>query len=59
VLGSIPWREAGVIDGMLPQPSIEPTPFARFGNWIPLLLGFALLIAGIALGARGRYRRKT
>lgn len=59
VLASIPWREAGVIDAQLPQPSIEPTPFARFGNWIPLLFGFALLIAGIALAASRRYRRDT
>jgi hypothetical protein len=31
--------------------------FARAGNLIPLLIGFALLIAGIALGSSRRYRR--
>jgi LPXTG-motif cell wall-anchored protein len=28
--------------------------FARFGNVIPLLLGFALIIGGIVLGRRHR-----
>ena len=59
LLDSIPWREAGVIDAVLPPASLEPTLFARFGNLIPLLLGFVLLLAGIALGASGRYRRGT
>ena len=56
---SIGWREAGVIDSRMPARSVFPTPFAKFGNAIPLALAFILLIAGIALGARGRYRRKT
>ena len=34
----------------------SPTPFARFGNVIPLALGFLLLIAAIALGRSRRYR---
>jgi apolipoprotein N-acyltransferase len=37
----------------LPSPT-TPTPFARFGNLIPLLLGFALLIGGIAMGRTRR-----
>lgn len=56
---SLAWREAGVIDGVLPPAAIAPTPFGRFGNLIPLLLGFALLIAAIALGSSRRYRRRT
>jgi apolipoprotein N-acyltransferase len=53
VANSIPWNRAGVIDAILPSPT-TPTPFARFGNLIPLLLGFALLIGGIAMGRTRR-----
>ncbi len=59
IVDSIGWREAGVIDAALPPPALSPTPFARAGNIIPLLLALALLIAAIALGASGRYRRRT
>jgi apolipoprotein N-acyltransferase len=59
IVESIGWRQAGVIDAALPPPSLSPTPFARAGNIIPLLLAAALLIAAIALGASGRYRRRT
>jgi apolipoprotein N-acyltransferase len=51
---SIPWRAAGVIDAALPPPSDGPPLFARFGNIIPLLLGFLLVAGGIVLG---RHRR--
>ena len=55
VVKSLPWRTAGVIDAVLPPPAqLAPTPFARFGNIIPLLLGFVLIIAGIVLGRRRR-----
>lgn len=54
VIDSLPWRTAGVIDASLPAP-LRPTPFARFGNTIPLALGFLLLIAAIALDRRRRY----
>ena len=53
VLNSVPWNRAGVIDAILPSPT-TPTPFARLGNLIPLLLGFALLIGGIAVGRTRR-----
>ena len=64
IVQSLPWRTAGVIDSELPPPAIVPTPFARFGNLIPLLLAFALMIgafalATIALGSAQRYRRAT
>jgi apolipoprotein N-acyltransferase len=55
VVASIPLGQAGVIDGNLPLPSVVLSPFARAGNLIPLALGFALLIAAIALGRRRRY----
>ena len=53
VLNALPWQTAGVIDADLPH-ATGPTLFARFGNLIPLLLGFALLIAGIAVGRTRR-----
>lgn len=51
---SLPWRTAGVIDAVIPPAANSPTPFARFGNVIPLILGFLLIIGGIVLGRRGR-----
>ena len=50
---SLPWNTAGVIDSRIPLSS-GPTLFARFGNIIPLLLGFALLLSGIVLGRTRR-----
>jgi apolipoprotein N-acyltransferase len=49
LLQSVPWRTAGVIDSRLPAPR-PPTPFARFGNILPLL--FALLLAALAMVAQ-------
>jgi apolipoprotein N-acyltransferase len=56
IVASLPWRTAGVIDGVLPPAASRPTVFARYGNAIPLLLGFALVIAAIALSGGRRYR---
>jgi apolipoprotein N-acyltransferase len=56
LLRSLPWRTAGIIDTRLPPPH-APTPFARLGNVLPLLL--ALLLAAIAaLAERIAGRRK-
>ncbi len=52
LLHSIGWKTAGTIDSVLPAP-LAPTPFARFGNLIPLTLAFLLLFSAIAL-VRGR-----
>jgi apolipoprotein N-acyltransferase len=57
VVREIGWNEAGVIDGYLPATAAQPTPFARFGNAIPLVLAFMLLFAAIALRGGQRYRR--
>ena len=62
VVASLPWRTGGVIDGVLPPPAVGPTPFARAGNWIPLLLALAMIAAAIGLRAIAlpegeRYRR--
>jgi apolipoprotein N-acyltransferase len=54
VVKELPWRTAGVIDAVLPPAAVSPPLFARFGNVIPLLLGFALVFAGIVLGRRRR-----
>src|SRR6185503_13733532 len=54
VVKELGWRTAGVIDAMLPPAAKAPPPFARFGNVIPLLLAFALIIGGIVLGRRRR-----
>jgi apolipoprotein N-acyltransferase len=54
VVKSLPWRTQGVIDAVLPPAASSPPPFARFGNVIPLLLGFGLIIGGIVLGRRRR-----
>ena len=54
ILASLPWRTAGVIDADLPPPAASPTLFGRFGNLIPLLLAFALLLTGIVLGRTRR-----
>ena len=58
VVHSLSWRSAGYFDATLP-PTAQPTLFARFGNVIPLILGFALIIAAIALGRSRRYRQHT
>jgi apolipoprotein N-acyltransferase len=54
VVKSLPWRQAGVIDAVLPPAADSPPPFARFGNVIPLALGFLLIFGGIVLGRRRR-----
>jgi apolipoprotein N-acyltransferase len=54
VVQQLPWQQAGVIDAVLPPPANSPPPFARFGNSIPLLLGFALLFGAIVLGRSRR-----
>jgi apolipoprotein N-acyltransferase len=54
VVKELKWRTQGVIDAVLPPAATAPTPFARLGNIIPILLGLALLIGGIVLGRRRR-----
>ncbi|MDB5697332.1 MAG: lnt [Alphaproteobacteria bacterium] len=52
LLQSMGWRRTGVIDAQLPGPK-PPTPFARFGNALPLL--FALLLAAAAIAVRRKH----
>ena len=51
---SLPWRTAGVIDAVLPPAADAPPVFARFGNIIPIVLAFLLIIGAIVLGRRRR-----
>src|SRR3982751_6393523 len=44
IVKALPWRTAGAIDAVLPPAANSPPPFARFGNIIPLALGFLLII---------------
>jgi apolipoprotein N-acyltransferase len=46
LLASLKWRTPGIIDARLPAAK-APTPFARFGNILPLLL--SLLLAALAM----------
>src|SRR5690242_3111123 len=54
IVQALPWHTAGVIDTVMPNAAASPTLFARFGNLIPLLLAFALLLTGIVLGRTRR-----
>lgn len=55
LVAALPWRRAGTIDAPLPAPAIGLTPFARFGNLLPLMLAAALLLGAIVLGRGRRY----
>ena len=57
VVREIGRNQAGVIDGYVPAAAIKPTPFAHFGNAIPLLLAAIMLVVAIALTGARRYRR--
>jgi apolipoprotein N-acyltransferase len=54
VVKRLGWHAAGFIDAVLPPAANAPTVFARFGNIIPLLLGFFLIFGGIVLGRKHR-----
>ncbi len=53
VLGQIDWRRPGAFDATLPRP-LPPTPFARLGNILPLLLAAALALIAIAVARTAR-----
>jgi apolipoprotein N-acyltransferase len=54
IVKQLPWRSAGVIDAVLPPAANSATVFARLGNVIPIVLGFALIFLGIVLGRSRR-----
>jgi apolipoprotein N-acyltransferase len=51
IVDSIPMGVAGRIDGLVPA-ARSPTPFARFGNILPLGLALLLAISAVALARR-------
>jgi apolipoprotein N-acyltransferase len=53
LIASLPWRGGGAIETALPQAGI-PTPFARYGNWLPIV--FAILLAALAIALRRQAR---
>lgn len=53
LLHSLPWKKAGVIEAALPGPR-PATPFARFGNLLPMLFAGLLIAAGIAIAMKAR-----
>jgi apolipoprotein N-acyltransferase len=54
VVKELAWRTAGAIDAVLPPAAKSAPLFARFGNIIPILLGFALIFGAIVLGRKRR-----
>ena len=55
LLASLPWRTAGAIELPLPDTKL-PTPFALFGNWLPLGLAAILALMGFASRIRSTKR---
>jgi apolipoprotein N-acyltransferase len=53
ILSSLPWREAGAINALLP-PAKAPTLFSHLGNLAAFLL--ALILVGAAIAVRRRAR---
>ncbi|KRB80595.1 acyltransferase [Sphingomonas sp. Root710] len=53
LLQSLPWKTAGAIEAALPGPR-PATPFARFGNLLPLLFAALLIAGGIAVAVKRR-----
>jgi apolipoprotein N-acyltransferase len=53
-LGRLGMGEQGVLLVQLPG-KLPPTPFARFGLWIPLALALLSLLAGLALRRRNAH----
>jgi apolipoprotein N-acyltransferase len=54
VVKQLPWRTADFIAAVLPAAANSPTPFARWGNAIPLVLALLLIAGGIVLGRKRR-----
>jgi apolipoprotein N-acyltransferase len=55
ITASVPWGRAGAIEGPLP-PAMQPTPFARLGNVLPLGFSGLLMLAGLATRRRNAKR---
>lgn len=53
LLNALPWRQPGAIRTALPGPHAA-TPFARFGNLLPMLFALLLIASGIAIATKRR-----
>ncbi|PTQ11437.1 apolipoprotein N-acyltransferase [Sphingomonas oleivorans] len=53
LIAHLPWRKAGAIDARLPR-AAAPTPFARYGNVLPLLLAGLLALLAFAPRIKAR-----
>jgi apolipoprotein N-acyltransferase len=53
LLESLPWHKAGSIQTALPTPH-PATPFARYGNLLPMLFALLLVAGGIAITVKRR-----
>lgn len=53
IVASLPWREAGIIDKMLPE-ALPPTLFASAGNLLPCMFGLILIVAATWVRRRVR-----
>ena len=56
LLASLPWREPGQIEAHIP-PARAPTPFAKAGNWLPMMFALALVLAALWLARPQRVRQ--
>jgi apolipoprotein N-acyltransferase len=57
VTATLPRFQPGVLTGAV-QPRIGLTPYARFGNWPVIVFSLAILLGGLALGARTALRSR-
>ena len=53
IVGRLGLEETGIVDGPLPRPLAGPTPYARLGDRIVLLLVVGVALMGILIGRRG------
>ena len=53
LIATVPHEKAGAAEAPLP-PALAPTLFARWGNWLALLIGAVLAIAAVAVRRRAR-----
>jgi len=56
LLHALPWHQPGAINAPLP-PVRAATPFARYGNLLPMLFALLLAAGGLAFTFRGRLSR--
>lgn len=58
IVASVPLGKPGFLNTLLPGP-VAPTPFARYGNAIPLVLALIMAMLAVALTRRARYEPRT